>query len=303
MKQHYDAIIIGGSYAGLAAAMSLGRAIRNVLVIDDGKPCNRQTPFSHNFLTRDGETPSAIALAAREQLKYYDSVSFMNERVVQVEKAHDGFDVITDDGKAVLGDALLFATGIRDILPDINGVEACWGISVLHCPYCHGYEFRKQETAILANGEDAFHLAKLLSQWTDRLTIFSNGPSLLDQEQRALIRSLNIAIVELGIAGLQHVNGHVNALLMDNGESHVVHAAYTRPKFQQSSELPFALGCEALASGHIKVSGFGETSVPGIYAAGDNCSPMRSVANAVASGTAAGAFINMFLIDRKLALL
>ncbi|MEM7297910.1 MAG: NAD(P)/FAD-dependent oxidoreductase, partial [Bacteroidota bacterium] len=131
-KQDFDVIIIGGSYAGLSAAMALGRSLRNVLIIDSGLPCNRQTPHSHNFITQDGKTPSEIATAAKSQVLEYDTVQFLEDLASSGKRIAHGFEVLTASGKKVTAKKLVFATGIKDIMPEIKGFADCWGISVVH---------------------------------------------------------------------------------------------------------------------------------------------------------------------------
>src|SRR5688572_21015675 len=167
---HFDVIIIGGSYAGLAAGMALGRALRKVLIIDSGEPCNRQTPHSHNFLTHDGRPPGEIAKLARQQVQLYNTIRFLQGVAALGIKTEGGFEITQDSGEIFGAKKLIFATGIRDIMPDIDGFKSSWGISVLHCPYCHGYEVRNQRTGILGNGENGFELTKLISNWTKDLT-------------------------------------------------------------------------------------------------------------------------------------
>ncbi len=164
--ENFDVIIIGGSYAGLSAAMTLGRSLRHVLIIDSGLPCNRQTPHSHNFLTRDGETPKAITAIAKEQVLQYPTVQFIEETAITAQELETGFRIVTQSGKAFTALKLIIASGIKDIHPDIEGFTECWGISVIHCPYCHGYEFHHQPTAIMANGERAVHLSILVHNLT-----------------------------------------------------------------------------------------------------------------------------------------
>lgn len=154
----FDVIIIGGSYSGLSAAMALGRALRKTLIIDGGKPCNRQTPRSHNFITHDGKAPREIADTAREQVLQYDTVSLVNSTVINVVKTDYTFTVNTHDN-TYKAKKLLLATGVADVMPAIEGFAECWGISVVHCPYCHGYEVRHQKTGIFANGPAAFEYA------------------------------------------------------------------------------------------------------------------------------------------------
>jgi len=297
IQTEQEVIIIGGSYAGLSAAMALGRSLRKVLVIDGGRPCNRQTPHSHNFITQDGETPAAIAAKAREQVMQYATVSWLNDTVQSARKEKEGlFELKTASGMTFRARRILLATGVREIFPGIEGIEACWGISVLHCPYCHGYEVRGLSTGILASGEKAFELARLISNWTSRLTVFSNGPAALSAEQRNKLRSRNIPVEEAEIRAILHNKGRISALLTRDGRTFGLDALYYHPQLEQHSPLAAELGC-ALENGlYVRTDDFMQTTVPGVYAAGDCTTPMRSVALAVAAGGKAGATINFGLI-------
>ena len=298
-EMDFDVIIIGGSYAGLSAATALGRALRKVLVVDAGKPCNRQTPHSHNFLTRDGETPAAIINIAREQLEKYKTVKLIDDFVTDGSKLTDGFKIHTLAGQTYTAQVVLFATGITDVMPDIAGFAECWGITILHCPYCHGYEVRHQSTGILGNGDIGYEYAKLISNWTDDLTLFTNGISTLSAEQAKKLRSHNIKIEEAEVKTTVHENGRIKSIKLQNNETYALAALYTRPAFTQHCNLPQQLGCDFTDTGYINVDGFSRTNIQGIYAAGDNASPMRSVAGVVAAGTVAGAIINKDLIDNN----
>jgi thioredoxin reductase len=299
IETDFEVIIIGGSYAGLSAATSLGRALRRVLVIDSGKPCNRQTPHSHNFLTRDGEPPASIASEAVAQLKTYDTVKLTADTVTGAIAKEDGFSIQTLSGKNYIAKKILFATGITDIMPDIPGFAECWGISILHCPYCHGYEVRRQPTGILGNGEMGYEYAKLISNWTKELTLFTNGQSTLTAEQVQKLQLHHIHIEESEVRDITHEHGRIKNITLLNGKTYPLNALYNRPTFKQHCDLPRQLGCDLTDMGYINVDGFGHTSIPGVYAAGDNCTPMRSVAMSVAQGTVAGAIINKDLIDNN----
>ena len=296
-NEKYDVIVIGGSYAGLSAAMALGRAIRNVLVIDGGKPCNIQTPHSHNFLTQDGNTPASITALGKSQVLAYPTIQFVEDHVTDVKGEDNSFEVTTASGKKLLAKKLLFATGVRDLMPNIDGLADCWGISVIHCPYCHGYEYRGEKTGILANGDIAFEFARLISNWTDRLTIFTNGKSSITDEQKAQLVNRNIEIVEREMQKVEHTNGYLNHVVFTDGTTAKLTALYAKLPFEQHCKIPESLGCSLTEMGHIKVDGFQLTSVPGIYAAGDNTIMMRSIASSVASGAMAGAMINRELIS------
>lgn len=296
-NNYFDAIIIGGSYAGLSAGMALGRSLRQVLIIDSGKPCNEQTPHSHNFITQDGETPAAIASKAREQVAKYDTVKFHRGFAISGEKTASGFEITTETGEIFSAKKLIFATGVKDIMPEIQGAAACWGISMIHCPYCHGYEVRNEKTGILANGDIAFEFSKLVHNWTKDLTLFTNGKSTLTAEQLETLKNRGIEIIEKEIEAFEHTGGLIEQVHFKDGTTTPLKAMYAKLPFVQHSDLPEKLGCELTEQGFIQIDAFQKTSVPGIYACGDNVTPMRSVSNAVAGGTFAGAMLNKDLVD------
>lgn len=295
----FDVIIIGGSYAGLSAAMSLGRALRDVLVIDAGQPCNRQTPHSHNFFTRDGDKPSELAALGKQQVLKYETVRFVNDIAVKGEKHQNDFSITTANGDVYTASKLLFATGLKDELPDIKGVSECWGISALHCPYCHGYEVKHNKIGILGNAEVGYELGKLISNWTKDLKVYTNGPSTINEEGTAKLTQHNIPIIEKEISHLDHKNGHLERIVFKDGSSENVQAVFVRSVLTQHCEIPMQLGCELTEHGFLTVNGFQQTNVHGVFAAGDNTTMLRSVAAAVASGNKAGAVINKLLIDES----
>ena len=293
----FDVIIIGGSYSGLSAAMALGRALKSVLIIDDGKPCNIQTPYSHNFLTNDGKTPVEITALSRKQVSKYGSIQFVNGWAKRGVKIETGFEIELGSGEKFSGRKLVFATGIKDLLPDIDGVAACWGISVIHCPYCHGYEVKNEKTGILGNGDGGFEFTRLISNWTQDLTLYTNGHSSLSDEQLYKLHQHKIKVVEMEIDRFEHLDGNVQHILFKNGEREPVKAVYAPSPFEQHCKIPESLGCELTEEGYLKIDNFQETSVKGVYATGDNASKMRTVANAVSMGTSAGISISKKLIQ------
>ncbi|MBS1680456.1 MAG: NAD(P)/FAD-dependent oxidoreductase [Bacteroidetes bacterium] len=296
MKYDFDVIIVGGSYAGLSAAMALGRALRTVLIVDANMPANRFTPYSHNFLTQDGKTPSEIGILSKLQVDAYPTVKRIEGFVVRSWKAYDGFVVQLKTGAQFSCNKIILATGIIDILPDIPGFSDCWGKSVLHCPYCHGYEVRNKNTGIIGNGEYAFEFGALISNWTQNLTIFTNGTSILTDDQRSKLGKHKIHIVEDKIKAIQHQNGYLNSLFFENGKVVYLSVVYTRPSFKQHSDVPEQLGCELTQDGYIKIDSSQKTTVNGVFACGDNVTRLRTVANAVAMGTASGIAVNKDLV-------
>ena len=295
----YDVIIIGGSYSGLSAAMSLGRSLRQVLVIDSGLPCNRQTPHSHNFITHDGEKPAVISAKAKTQVDFYDTVKFYKGLAISAIKTESGFEIETQSGKIFTSKKVLFATGVKDLLPEIPGFAECWGISVLHCPYCHGYEVKKEKTAIVANGDMGFEFSKMISNWTKDLRLLTNGKSTLTIEQTQILKNHKVEIIEDEIESLEHQNGNVQQIIFKNQTKTTVKAIYFKAPFEQHCPLPESLGCELTENGLLKVDALQKTTIQGVFASGDCHIQARSVAMAVSSGSFAGAMINKEIIDEE----
>ena len=296
-NKNFDVIIIGGSYAGLSAAMALGRSLRNVLIIDSGKPCNRQTPHSHNFITHDGNTPKEISRLARKDVEKYTTVQFHEGIATKVLKNNNGFEVETLSNERFYAKKIVLASGVKDVMPNIPGFEECWGISVLHCPYCHGYEVRNEVTGILSNGDMAYDFSKLIFNMTKSLTLFTNGKSTLTQEQIEKLKQNKINLNEKEIDRIEHENGFIQKIIFKNGSSALLKALYAKRPFEQNFNITESLGCELTEQGFIKVDPMQKTTIPGVFACGDNVTMMRSVANAIAQGNFAGAVVNKELSE------
>lgn len=298
--QSFDVIIVGGSYSGLAAAMALGRSLRDVLIIDNGEPCNRSTPHSHNFLTQDGKAPSEIAALAKQQAEAYSTVHFFKGLATGGVQKTEGFEIRTGSGETFRAKKLIFAAGIKDKMPDIPGFRECWGISVLHCPYCHGYEVRNKKTGVLGNGDmTGFEFPLMISHWTKDLTVYTNGPSALTPEQATKLQSRGIHIVDTEIERIEQINGQIQQLVFKNGTHAGLQVLYGPRPFEQHSAVPEMLGCELTEDGYIRTDAFQKTTIPGVFACGDSTSRLRTIANAVATGTAAGMMLNKDLIAEE----
>src|SRR5690554_5231468 len=291
-SKYFEAIIIGGSYAGLSAAMSLGRSLRKVLIIDNGLPCNRQTPHSHNYLTQDGKTPKEVTTLAKQQVEKYDTIKFYKGLATSGTKTENGFEITTDANDKFSTKKLIFATGIKDVMPDIKGFSECWGISVIPCPYCHGYEYQNQNTGIIANGAAAFHLAPLIKNLTDKVTILTDGKADFDSEQIDKLKEHKIKVIETKISEIEHNNGYIQNVVFSDGTKMPFDVAYASISFVQHSDIPRSLGCEQTEHGYIKVDTFQKTNIEGVFACGDNSAMMRSIASAVYSGSLAGGMVN-----------
>ena len=297
-KTNLDVIIIGGSYAGLSAAMSLGRAVKNVLIIDSGNPCNKQTPHSHNFLTQDGMAPADISAIALVQVLQYPTARFKKDTVLNVTGSDGNFVVSTAAGSVYNSKKILFATGVKDSMPNIPGFAECWGTSVIHCPYCHGYEYNGKLTGILLNGDVAADMALMISNWTNNLSIFTNGISTISPEKQDWLLKHNITIIDKEIKSIEYINGMLQHLVFTDDETIQLDALYARPAFTQHTNIPEIMGCGLTDAGYIATDGFKRTSVPGVFAAGDNTTMMRSVAMAVAAGSFAGVSISKDLFSQ-----
>ena len=295
----FEIIIIGGSYAGLSAAMSLGRAVRNVLIIDSGMPRNRQTPHSHNFLTQDGKTPKQITTLAIEQVSQYKSVKFYSGLAVRGAKTEKGFEIETQAGDLFYSKKLILATGVKDVFPGIKGFAECWGISVIHCPYCHGYEVKNEKTGIFGNGDYGFEFSRLVYNWTKDLTLYTNGKSTLTEEQAEKLRKHNISVVEKGIDSFEHLNGQIQTIVFNDNSKTSIKALYARPELIQHSEVPAQLGCELTENGLVKVDGSQKTTIHGVFACGDNSNSSKDIALAVSTGMVTGGACNKEIIQEE----
>ncbi|TDQ77313.1 NAD(P)/FAD-dependent oxidoreductase [Sphingobacterium yanglingense] len=290
----FDVIIVGGSYSGLSAALTLGRSLRKVLVIDGGTPCNMPAPHSHNFLTQDGKAPLDIAHMAKQDVLKYPSISWLDDQVTHSELKDNVIVVETANGKKIRSRRILFATGLKDIMPGLNGYNACWGKSILHCPYCHGYEFKGKKIGIWGDGNVAFHYALLVKNYVGSLQIFTRDVTQLEKTQREALSRNGIEFIESTVKELKHKEGWLESVLLDNGRTISLDVLYHRPLFEQQCKVPVDMGCELTAHGLLKTDSKQQTSLQGIYACGDNSS-FRSIPVAVATGSTAGAAINMDL--------
>lgn len=286
-KEIYDCIIVGGGAAGLSAALVLGRARRKVLVCDRGNPRNAPAHESHGFFTRDGTNPLELLNIGREQLKPYRSVEFQTIEVKEIKKSGERFEVVFDDEITLISRKILLAFGVKDEFPAIGNFEQFWGESVFHCPFCHGYEVRDEPLAVVGNGEIGVLKVALLKCWSRDLVLCTNGKADLSGEQRQLLAKHNVEIREEKIIRFEGTKGKLEMIIFETGENLARQGMLIHLEQHPHSDLAEKLGCELTATGHIKVDNFSETSVKGVYAAGDITSMMQSIAVAVAQGSVA----------------
>lgn len=299
----FDVIIIGGSSAGLSAAIQLGRSRQDVLVIDDGKPCNRFSHASHGFLTRDGVKPAELLAIGRQQLEAYPSVQFHSARVDQIEPLTRGFAVYSSDGQVHEARQVLLAVGIKDMLPPIENMDAWWGRRAFVCPYCDGWEIRDKAVVVYADDVTSPHQILLVRNLTADLTVSTSEPSMLDAKTREQFARHGIRVIDSPIVRLvgDEERGELNEVVLADGETVPCHALFLRPGRQLNTGFAERLNLAHSETGLLAVDPQGRTSVPGIWAAGDCAQPMRSVSVAAASGSAAGAAINYTLVNEDFA--
>jgi thioredoxin reductase len=295
----YDAIIVGGGPAGLSAALVLGRARRRVLVCDAGEPRNAPADAAHGVFTRDGTPPAELLRIGREQLAPYDSVELLPAEVTDAAVRDGGFAITLGDGSTRTARKLVLATSVEDRLPDVEGMAALWARGVYHCPYCHGWEVRDQPLAVYADGEIAMHLAPLLRGWSRDLALLTDGPSELGGEERERLARLGIALREERIARLEADDHGLARVVFEEAEPLPRTALFVRTTQRPRSELAQRLGCtlveDGMNAGLIEVDDTKQTSVPGVYAAGDVTTPLQQVIVAAASGATVGAMVNSVL--------
>ncbi|MCB1448460.1 MAG: NAD(P)/FAD-dependent oxidoreductase [Rhizobiaceae bacterium] len=284
----FDAAIVGGSYAGLSAALQLARARRRLLVFDEGRRRNRFAAHSHGFLGQDGRDPSEIASDARSQLLAYPNVTWCDERVEAVARQPTGFALTGAGGSHHEARTLVLATGIVDRLPDVPGLAERWGRAVFHCPYCHGYELDRGRIGVLAVSELSMHHALMLPDW-GRVTFFLNGAFDPSAEQSAQLVARGVTVERQPIRALE---GDPVDVVLTDGRRIALDGFFTATATEVSSPIAGDLGC-AFADGptgrYIATDEIGATSVPGVFACGDAARAAGNVALAVGDGAMAGA--------------
>jgi thioredoxin reductase len=294
----HDAIVIGGSFAGLSAATYLARARRSVAIVDTGTPRNRFAAHSHGFLAQDGSNPNAMLATARSQVGAYPTTTFINTKATKAVQQPDGFSVELTTGEILEGHKLILAFGIADELPDVPGIAERWGKTVIHCPYCHGYEFSGQRLGVLYSSEKSLHQAMLIAEWGPA-TLYLNGTPLPDSATLAELEKRNVAIEPTGVAALHGEGTNLSAIELSDGRRPAIDALYVAPQNHLNSDIATQLGCimdTNPAGTIIRTSSMQETSVPGVFAAGDITRGAHSVTWASADGVTAGVAAHRSLV-------
>jgi len=294
----YDVIIVGGGFAGMSAAMQLARARRPILLVDAGLPRNRFAEASHGFLGQDGAAPVAIMREALRQLSAYPSVDFVHGQATLASGERDRFEVRLEDGAVHAARRLVLATGVADSLPDIPGLAERWGQSVMHCPYCHGYEVRDRRIGVLANHPRSAHQALMLPDWGPT-TFFTQGEIEIDPELARQLAARGVAVETSPIIEVLGEGLAIAAVRLADGRVLALEAIFTAPQTAPASPLAAQLGCvfeDGMTGPHLKLETGQQTTVPGVYGAGDMASPMHNATLASAAGVMAGIGAHQSLI-------
>lgn len=287
----FDVIIIGASFAGASAAMQLARARRRVLLVDAGQPRNRFAAASHGFLGQDGAAPHEIMQTALSQLAAYPGFTHRQGLAMHASADLQGVEIALDDGRRMRAHRLILATGVRDELPAIAGLQARWGHTVLHCPYCHGYEMRERQLGVLASSALSAHQALMLPDWGPT-TYFTQGEFEPDQAELQQLEKRGVRIERTPVVEvLGPDNGDIDAVRLADGRETAIGALFVGPRVHMSSPLAMQLGC-AFEQGpmgpYIRTDEMRQTTVPNVFAAGDAAAAFHNGTMASASGVMAG---------------
>ncbi|TCK31078.1 thioredoxin reductase [Ancylobacter aquaticus] len=294
----HDVIVIGGGYAGMAAALQLLRARRRVLIMDAGLRRNRFSRASHGLLGQDGVDPAEIARTARRQLEAYPTLEWIDGEALGAAGGKDDFTVTTASGTSHRGRRLLFALGVSDELPAIEGLAERWGRSVFHCPYCDGYELARGRIGVIATGPMAVHQARMANEW-GTVTLLTNGAFTPDEATRAELAAHAIALEETPLARLEGpLEGPAQVVLAD-GRRLDFAGLFTAPRNRPATPVAEGLGCalaETPFGTQIGTDETKETSVPSAFACGDAARAPHSLTLAIADGAWAGMQLHRSLV-------
>lgn len=291
----YDVAVIGGGAAGLSAAMVLSRAQRKVLVIDAGEPRNAPAQHMHGFLSRDGMPPAELLAVGRREVESYGG-RFVAGQVTGAGRDGSCFALALGDGISVAARRVLVATGLRDELPDVTGLRERWARDVLHCPYCHGHEVRGRAIGVLGWSAESARYAQIIRQWSDDVVLFAAPGSLSDDEQEQLTARA-IGVVEGHVGQVVVQDDALHAVALEDGRTVPREVLFVPPRFVPNNDVLVGLGCDLDEAGWVVTDGAGQTTVPGVWAAGNVSNPRAQVITAAGEGSAAAIAINAHLVD------
>ncbi|HVG58127.1 MAG TPA: NAD(P)/FAD-dependent oxidoreductase [Hyalangium sp.] len=287
-----DVVVVGGGPAGLNAALNLGRGRKKVLLCDAGPPRNAAAVEVHGFVTRDGIPPQEFRRIASEQLRPYD-IKVRDVRVMNIEREGSGFCVTLEGGRVVVARRVLLATGMVDVMPDLPGYRELWGKALFQCPYCHGWEVKDRAWGVLATSEALVDFGMFLTGWSRDMVVFTQGAVTVSAEKRLQLERAGVRLEERRIRRLVSGSGEhpLEAVELEDGARLRRDVLFARPP-QRQVPVVERLGLAVDEQGYLRVSPQGETSIPGIYAAGDLTTPIQAAVMAAAAGAMAGGALN-----------
>lgn len=265
-----DCVIIGGGPSGLNASLVLGRARKKVILFDENKPRNAVTHESHGFITRDGIKPSEFKRIAREDLMNYPDITMENQRVIDIKKENDAFMVRGEDGRSFRSRKVLLATGLKDELPAIEGIHQFYGKTLFSCPFCDGWELRDRPLVLITEDNRAFHMVKMISNWSNNLAVCTNGNLIFSEEQKEILIRKQIKVFNDEIAALEGESGRLAKIKFRNGNELFRAGGFVTTGLTQASPFAEVLGCKMNNMGGIETDTLGRTNIEGVYASGDN---------------------------------
>lgn len=291
-----DVLVIGGGPAGLSAALILGRCHRRVLVCDERKQRNRASHAIHALLGSEGTAPAVFLERGRRDLERYTSVSLRTTRVTSIKATNNGFEFGCADGTTGTALKVLLATGLTDEIPDLPGIHELYGISVHHCLYCDGFEYAGKKVVAFGKGDKGADLAVMMKHWFEDVVVCSDGTKISDHAATKLKRH-GIAVRTERIRALQAESGHLKRIAFESGEDIECAALFFSTGCHQSSQLSEGLGCQRDEKGGVIVDPeTEESSIPGVYVAGDVSRDVLLVGIAIGEGAKAGVAINKSLL-------
>jgi thioredoxin reductase len=295
-----EVVIIGGGAAGLSAALVLGRARRRVVVVDHGAPSNLASSGIGGLLGHDRAAPGAFYEVARQQVAQHPSVATTSGLVAAFDAGDGGPSVLLADGRRITSRHVVLATGMRYARPEIAGLDACWGASAFHCPFCHGWEHRDAIVVALVHDATSLERAVLLTNWTADVTAVV-APGSTTADDRALLAAAGIH-VETGTVMAVHGHGRrITSVELAGGTRLRADAVLVPAPHVTRDDLIERAGIELTAEGHVAVDASGRTSRPRVWAVGDVADPAATVARAIASGSTAAIAIVRDLTRTRLA--
>jgi thioredoxin reductase len=295
-----DCAIIGGGPAGLSAALVLGRARRTTLIFDDNQPRNAVTHETHGFLTRDAVKPDEFRALAHQDISKYPSVAVRHTRITEVRPQENQFELVADDGEVVQARTVILATGMKETLPEVDGIHNYYGKSLFSCPYCDGWELRDKPLIVIAEeGQHAFHLGKLVWNWSRDLVVCTNGHTVLTEEQKETLQGKGIQISEDRITALVGENGMLERVQFSTHAEIMRQGGFVATHLFQAADFGTRLGCKTQANGKIVTDMLGRTSIKGVYAAGEALGNPSQLIIAAAQGSAAAGGVNTDLTESE----